>query len=161
MEPSNAIANTVHALLGDTDQLAMLRADPDLLPRCVEEALRYESPFRMLTPRYSTTPVDLGDTIVPPYELILVSAAAANRDPARFDVPGRFDIRRDPNPHLSFGRGIHRCLGAQLGRMETEIALSALLRRSPNLRSAADTEADLWQPGIFMRRLRRLPVVLG
>jgi len=161
MEPSNAIANTLHALLNNPDQLARLRADPRLLSSCVEEALRYESPFRMLTPRYATTRIDLGDAQIPAYELILVSAAAANRDPARFDHPNMFDIARSSNSHLSFGRGIHRCLGAQLGRLETETALSALLRKSPNLRTAEGAERAAWQPGIFMRRLRSLPVVLG
>jgi cytochrome P450 PksS len=114
----------------------------------------------MLTPRYSTTRLDLGDTTIPAYELILVAAAAANRDPARFDDPDTFDISRDSSPHLSFGRGVHRCLGAHLGRMETEIALSALLGTGSSVRLAGDAETGLWQPGIFMRRLRSLPVVL-
>ena len=164
MEPSNAIANTVHALLTNPGQLTALRAEPGLLSRCVEEGLRYESPFRMLTPRYSVTPVDLGDTVVPGNEIILVSAAAANRDPAIFDCPGTFDISRQPQPNLGFGRGIHRCLGAQLGRIETEIGVSALLRRSPGMRlateAAAAAQSAIWQPGIFMRRLASLPVVL-
>jgi cytochrome P450 PksS len=163
MEPSNAIANTVYALLTNPGQLSRLRAEPELRSRCVEESLRYESPFRMLTPRYSVTPVDLGDTVVPGNEIILVSAAAANRDPAIFADPGTFDISRLPQPNLSFGRGIHRCLGAQLGRLETEIGVSALLLRRPGLRlaePAAAAESAIWQPGIFMRRLRSLPVVL-
>ncbi len=91
--------------------------------------------------------------------LILVSAAAANRDPDRFADPDRFDITRNSTGHLSFGRGEHRCLGPRLGRLEVQIALTALLGRFPGIR-LAETPAS-WRTGMFMRRLDTLPVVLA
>ncbi|MFC3456342.1 cytochrome P450 [Amycolatopsis speibonae] len=157
LEPLNGIANAVHALLHHPDQLAALRADPGLLSGCVEETLRYESPFRMLTPRFARAPVPLTDLTIPANEMILVCPAAAGRDPSRFVDPDRFDITRNAKAHLGFGRGSHRCLGAQLGRIEMTVALSALLATAPGIRLARE---PLWQPGLFMRRLHTLPVVL-
>jgi len=159
MEPASALSNGVFTLLQHPAQLASLIADPDLLTGCLNEILRYESPFRMLTPRYSECPMKLGDTTIPANELILVSVAAANRDPRSFDEPESFDITRDARGHLGFGRGIHRCLGAQLGWVEMEIALSQLLSRF-TVELAVGAEELLWRPGMFMRRLENLPVVL-
>jgi len=161
MEPLNGVANAVCSLLLHPEQLAALRSDLSLLPACVEETLRYESPFRMLTPRYSRVPIEVGGTVIPAFEMILVCVAAAGRDPERYPDPDRFDILRDAHSNLSFGRGVHRCLGAHLGRLVMETALSCLIRRWPDIRFALEGEAPTWQPGIFMRRLRTLPVVLG
>jgi cytochrome P450 len=159
MEPGSAIGNGVYTLLRHPAELAKLLADPGLMPGCVEEILRFESPFRMLTPRFSDEPVYVGGTVIPANELILVSAAAANRDPDRFPDPDRFDITRNSVGHLSFGRGEHRCLGPRLGRLEVQIALTALLGRFPALR-LAETPAS-WRTGMFMRRLDTLPLVLA
>ncbi|MEU9456779.1 cytochrome P450 [Streptomyces sp. NPDC048277] len=161
MEPLNGIANAVHSLLRHPEQLTLLTDDLSRIPNCVEETLRYESPFRMLTPRYSRVPVRVGSTTIPANEMILISVAAAGRDPHRFDDPDTFDIERNAGGHLGFGRGIHRCLGAHLGRLEVETGLSLLLSRRPGLRPAEEADTPVWQPGIFMRRLHRLPVVLG
>jgi cytochrome P450 PksS len=161
MEPASALGNGVFTLLRHPAELARLLADPALLPGCVEEILRYESPFRMLTPRFCDEPVQIGGTRVPAHELILVSAAAVNRDPGQFADPDRFDITRDCTGHLSFGRGAHRCLGAHLGRLQLSIALSALLGRFPGIRLADPEDAGLWRTGMFMRRLDTLSVVLG
>lgn len=160
MEPGSALGNGVFTLLRHPGQLDALIADPALLPGCVDEILRYESPFRMLTPRFSDCPVHLGDTTIPANELILVSVAAANRDPARFKDPERFDITRTTKGHLGFGRGNHRCLGAQLGWMELEIALEALFERFPNIALAVPEPDVTWRTGMFMRRLDTLPVML-
>jgi cytochrome P450 PksS len=160
LEPLNSIANAVHTLLDSPAQLAAVVADRTLVPNCVEETLRYESPFRMLTPRYSRVPLDLGDTTIPANEMILVSVAAACRDPQRFDDPDTFDISRNAPANLGFGRGLHRCLGAHLGRLETEVGLTALLSRSPGIHRLENGERPSWQPGIFMRRLHSLTVVL-
>lgn len=160
MEPGSALGNGVFTLLRHPDQLAALIADPALLPACVDEILRFESPFRMLTPRFSECPLHLDGVTIPANELILVSTAAANRDPARFDNPEQFDITRAATGHLGFGRGTHRCLGAQLGSMELEIALAALFERFPHITLENPAESVTWRPGMFMRRLHKLPVVL-
>jgi cytochrome P450 PksS len=160
MEPGSAISNGVFTLLGQREQLDALIDCMDLLPGCIDEILRYESPFRMLTPRYSGCPMELGGTTIPANELILVSVAAANRDPSHFIDPNRFDIARTTKGHLGFGRGNHRCLGAQLGWQEMEIALTALLTRF-DIELACDPGDVQWRTGMFMRRLDALPVVLA
>lgn len=161
LEPLNGIANAVHALLHNPRQLAATIADLGLVSNCIDETLRYESPFRMLTPRYSRTPVDLGDVVIPANEMILISVAAAGRDPARFERPDEFDLSRNARAHLGFGRGVHRCLGAHLGHLEMHAALTTLLSRAPGIRLAAPDKEVEWLPGIFMRRLRELSVVLA
>jgi cytochrome P450 len=161
LEPTTTIGSGVLTLLRHPQQLARLRDDPSLLPGCIDEVLRYETPFRMLTPRYLDRPLPLSDVTIPAGELILVSTAAANRDPDRFPDPDRFDIRRCPRGHLGFSHGNHRCLGAELGKLETTIALEKLLARFADIRLAVDPADISWRPGMFMRRLDSLPVILG
>jgi cytochrome P450 len=161
LEPTTAIGSGVLTLIQHPAQLAALRADRSRLSECVEEILRYETPFRMLTPRYLDHPVQLGDVTVPAGELILVSTGAANRDPSKFADPDTFDIGRCPRGHLGFSHGNHRCLGAELGRLETVIGLDKLLARFSDIRLVVDPKDVQWRPGIFMRRLDRLPVILG
>ncbi|WP_280454713.1 cytochrome P450 family protein [Nocardia brasiliensis] len=160
MEPGSAIANGVFTLLQHPDQWEKLVTDPTLLPGCVDEILRFESPFRMLTPRFSDCPMQLGEVTIPANELILVSVAAANRDPAKFPDPDNFDITRTARGHLGFGRGNHRCLGAHLGVLEMQIALEGLRSRFPNMALAVPVSDVSWRPGMFMRRLFTLPVRL-
>jgi cytochrome P450 len=154
----NLISNGVRALLTHPDQLAALRADFSLLDGAVEEMLRYDGPVETTTVRFSAAPVPVGDQVVPQGEMVLVGLAAADRDPARYEAPDRFDIRRDTRGHLAFGHGIHFCLGAPLARLEARIAVRSLLERCPDL--ALDTPADTyeWLPGLLMRGVRRLPV---
>jgi cytochrome P450 PksS len=161
MEPASTISSAVFTLLRHPEQLAALRADPRLLPGCVEEVMRFESPFRMLPPRYREQPYRVGDVTIPANEFILVSSAAANRDPRRFEDPDRFDIRRDTRGHLGFSHGVHRCLGAELGRLEVTVALGRLLAAFPEISLGAPVEEIRWRPGTFMRRLYSLPVVLA
>jgi len=159
-EPASLIANAVLVLLSHPRELARLRENPDLMAACVEEVLRFESPFRMLVPRFTDHPVELAGVTIPAGELLLISAGAANRDPARFPDPDRFDITRDAHGHLGFSHGVHRCLGAELGRLETAVALTTLFAGYPDT-ELAGTAADVtWRPGMFMRRLDSLPVVL-
>jgi cytochrome P450 PksS len=115
----------------------------------------------MLPPRYREQPYRVGDVTIPAREFILLSSAAANRDPAKFPDPDHFDIRRDTRGHLGFSHGAHRCLGAELGRLEVATALGALLTAFPDISPGAPWDEIRWRPGTFMRRLYRLPVVLG
>jgi len=125
---SDLINNSVLTLLEHPEQLARLRQAPELLPQAIEEVLRYRSPLQwmMRTPRRD---IELHGATIPAGAFVLPVIGSANRDPSVFTDPQRFDITRDPNPHVAFGHGIHFCLGAALSRMETRIALGALLER--------------------------------
>ncbi|MFF8595014.1 cytochrome P450 [Streptomyces sp. NPDC015220] len=155
----NLVSNAVLALLTHPEQLAALRADLSLVDAAVEETLRYEGPLETPTFRFTTDPVTIGGTVVPGGgEVVLVAIADANRDPARFTEPHRFDISRDARGHVSFGHGIHHCLGAPLARLEGRIALRTLLERCPDLALDIHPAAITWRPGMMIRGPRSLPV---
>ncbi|CAL9337469.1 cytochrome P450 [Streptomyces sp. Tu 3180] len=155
----NLISNGVLALLTHPEQLAALRADLSLIDAAVEEMLRYEGPVETPTFRFTTGPVTIGDTVVPGGgELVLIAMADANRDPARFPAPDRFDISRDARGHVAFGHGIHHCLGAPLARLEARIAVRTLLERCPDLTLDVHPAAITWRPGMMIRGPRGLPV---
>jgi cytochrome P450 len=161
MEPYSAISSGILTLLNHPTQLEALLAEPRLLPGCVDEILRYESPFRIVPPRYAEQPYEVGGVTIPAHEFILLSIGAANRDPERFRDPDIFDIERDTRGHLAFSHGTHRCLGAELGKLELTIAISKLFDRFPNASLAIPQDQVKWRFGTFMRRLDSLPVILG
>ncbi|SFE08992.1 Cytochrome P450 [Actinacidiphila alni] len=156
----NLISNGVLALLTHPEQLAALRADPDgLLDGAVEEILRYDGPVETPTYRFSTEPVEVGGTVIPgDGRLVLVALSDADRDPARFPDPDRFDIRRDARGHIAFGHGIHYCLGAPLARLEAKVALRGLLERFPGLALDIDPADVPWRGGLLIRGPETLPV---
>jgi len=155
---------TTTALLGNAiltfdehpDAEAEVRADPSRLPAAIEEVLRYRSPFPRLA-RRAASDVDLGGHAIAANEIVILWIASANRDPAQFREPDRFDIRRAPNPHLAFGHGIHFCLGAPLARLETKIALGILLERYREIAVARDEPAEFYNPWTMISA-KRLPV---
>ncbi|HEX5900760.1 MAG TPA: cytochrome P450 [Solirubrobacteraceae bacterium] len=127
------IANAVQHLLSHGDQLALVTSDPGRLPNAIEESLRLE-PAAAMVDRYATADVSLGDTAIHRGELVSVSIAAANRDPATFPDPDRFDVRREnARRHLAFARGPHVCIGMHLARLEAHTAVGRLLDRLPGL----------------------------
>jgi cytochrome P450 len=150
------INNAVLCFMEHPDQLARLRAAPDLLPLAVEEVLRYRTPLQWMY-RLPRRDVEMHGRVIPAGKLVLVVLAAANRDPQQFQEPGRFDITRDPNPHLAFGHGIHFCLGAPLGRLEARVALAEFLERAKGFRLAS---AEPWVPrkGSHVHGPARLPI---
>jgi cytochrome P450 len=154
----NTIGNAVRALFAHPEQLAAVRADPaGLAAGLVEEALRYDGPVATTTPRIALEETEIGGVRVPRGAIVLIAMAGADHDPARFPDPERFDVRRrEARGHLSFGHGIHFCLGAPLARLEGEVALRALLERCPDL--TADGEPGEWLPGMLIRGVRELPV---
>ncbi|MGW3045442.1 cytochrome P450 family protein [Kitasatospora sp. NPDC001159] len=154
----NLIANGMLTLLDHPEQLAALRADPNLLAGAIDEVLRYESPFAIASLRYTTEPVVIAGTRIPAGEFVQLGLLAANRDPAAFPDPDRFDITRDGAGHLAFGHGIHHCLGAPLARLQAEVAFGRLFRRWPALRLA---ERPVWQENPRHHGLLRLAVLLG
>jgi cytochrome P450 len=153
----NLIGNGLLALHRNPDQLALLRANPSLITNAIEEFLRYDSSVQM-TGRVALEEIDgLGGKKVPKGETVLCLLGSANRDPAVYpDRPDRLDIVRPDVRPLSFGGGIHFCLGARLARIEAEIAISSLLRRLPDLR-LDDAENPEWRPTFVLRGLKRLP----
>ncbi|WP_060882815.1 cytochrome P450 family protein [Streptomyces caniscabiei] len=152
----NLITGAVHALLTHPGQLAEVRADMSLVEAVVEETLRHEGPVENATFRFAAEPLEIGGTVVPAGDAVMIGLAAADRDGARYPGPDRFDIHRDTRGHLAFGHGIHFCLGAPLARMEAGVALRALLRRCPDL--ASDGSPGEWLPGVLIRGVRSLPV---
>ena len=133
----NGLGNGVVALLRHPSQLARLRADPRLVPTAAEEMLRYDSPLHLFV-RTAAADVVIAGTVIPAGAEVAALLGAANRDPRVFAAPDTFDAARDPNPHLSFGAGLHFCLGAPLARIELRAALSALLGHAPALALAGE-----------------------
>jgi cytochrome P450 len=160
--PINLIANAVEALLAHPEQLAAPREDPGLMPGAVEELLRWCGPQLLTIPRYAREDVEIGGVLVGRGEPVTAAIAAANRDPRAFADPDRLDLRRAAGPpgHLSFAHGPHFCLGASLARVQTEVALEALLRRFPNLALAVAPEEVRHTPDPGTWRLVCLPVTL-
>ena len=154
----NAITGGMEALLRDPAQHARLVADPSLIPSAAEEFLRWVSPIINMA-RTTTRDVAVGDVVIPEGDQVLLMYASANRDPAVFDRPDRFDITRDPNPHVSFGFGTHFCLGASLARLEIRVMLEELTRRLPRLALADPAATVARTPSSFIRGIPSLPVV--
>ena len=150
------LANGLLALLRNPAQAELLRTGPaEWVPAAVEELLRYDSPVQTLTGRTATEDLTIGDLQVPAGTRVLTLLGAANRDPSVFPDPDRLDLRRNGRPPLSFGGGIHYCLGAALARLEAQVALPRLLKRFPDLRLAGDPEP---RPGLAIHGYAQLPV---
>ncbi|SER41868.1 cytochrome P450 [Actinokineospora terrae] len=159
--PTNLIANGVAALFAHPAQLDLLRADPTLASTAVEELMRWCGPQLLTTPRFATEDITVGDATIPQGAAMTVAICSANRDPAAFPDPDTLDITRPLGAptHLGFSHGPHFCLGAPLARLQTEIALTALLARFPALRPATDHFTRTPDPGTW--RLAELPVHLA
>jgi len=154
---TNLIGNGALALMQNPEQVAKLRARPALIPSAVEEALRYDAPIQCFF-RTTSQETVLHDVMIPADSKVLVSYAAANRDPDQFSDPDRFDIERAPNNHLAFGLGIHFCLGAPLARLEGQVAARTLLQRLHNLRpDPARPQERIDNP--LLRGLKHFPVL--
>lgn len=153
----NLIGNGALAFMRHPDQLAALRADPGLIENAVEEVLRYDSPVQATT-RVLFEDVVVENVTLPRGREVTIWIGAANHDPRVFDAPERFDIRRKDIKHLSFGGGIHYCIGASLARLEGQIALSRLFDRSPGLR-VLDAEPR-WRELVVLRGMESLHVAV-
>lgn len=151
-----SLGNLLFALLTHPDQLAAVRTDPELLDTAVEEGLRWEAPIMMVV-RTAIEDTELAGIPIAAASRMGVCVGAANRDERRYPDPDRFDVSRQPRPHVTFGHGPHRCLGMHLARMETRLAVASLLRRLPGLRLVAD-DGDPHIHGFAFRSPTALPV---
>lgn len=155
---TNLIGNGLYLLLRHPAQLERLRRDPTLLPRAIEECLRYESPANA-TPRCALADVEVRDKRIRKGELVMCMLGAANRDPETFVDPDRFEITRDPNPHESFGGGIHYCIGAPLARHEGRVMFARLLDRYRHI--DLDASRVAWADRVNLRGLSELGLTVG
>jgi len=144
------------ALFRHPDQLRLLYEDPARLRDGVEEMLRYDTPLQMFE-RWVLDDIEVGGTLIPRGAEVALLLGSANRDPARFTAPDRFDVTRpaDGNRHLTFGAGLHYCLGAPLARLELAASFDAFLRLAPGLTLVEEPE---WRPGYVIRGVRELRV---
>ncbi|WP_242907886.1 cytochrome P450 [Actinomadura terrae] len=150
----NTTGNGWWALFRHPGELARLRADASLIPAAIEELLRYDTPAPMFE-RWVLEDITVAGIDIPRGAEVALQFASANRDPAVFAEPDRLDLGRDPNPHITFGLGIHYCLGAPLARIELAESYGALLRLAPGLRLVDEPK---WKPGFVLRGLEALYV---
>ncbi len=149
-------SNLLFGLLAHPEQLDAVRREPALLPQAIEEGLRWECPLLSIL-RTATVDTEIGGVAIPQGAAVAVNLGAANRDPARWPDPDRFDILRAPKPHIAFALGPHVCLGMHLARMETRVLLETLFERLPGLRLDPDAE-DVHVSGLLFRAPLALPV---
>ncbi|WP_342479198.1 cytochrome P450 [Paenibacillus sp. FSL H7-0350] len=154
----NLIGNGVLALLEHPEQKQMLLAQPEFIQSAIEEMLRFNGPAEVSNIRWATEDLELDGKQIRQGDMLFVSLLSANRDSLKFQEPDTFDITRKVNDHIAFGKGVHYCLGAPLARLEGEIAVSALLRRMPDIRLEVEEEQLEWRPGMIIRGVKAFPV---
>jgi cytochrome P450 PksS len=157
----NLIANGTLALIEHPEQMGRLRKNPELIQTAVEELLRYDGPLAMATERFAREEVNVAGVKIPRDGLVFTVLASANRDERQFENPDALDITRENNKHVAFGLGAHYCLGAPLARLEGQIAINTLLRRTPDLRLAVPREKLRWRRGLVLRGVEALPVAFA
>lgn len=155
-----SIGNAAYNLLTHPAELARLQADLSLMPAAVDELMRFDSAAQVGTFRFTTDEIQVGDVVIPPDELLLFSWSSANRDSAHFPDGDRLDLSRHPSGIMSWGFGLHRCIGVPLAKMQIEIALTRLLTRFPDVRLAVDPSEIRWEDHALLRNLLALPVAV-
>ncbi len=153
----NLLGNGMYRLVQHPDQLALLASEPQRIPGAVEEMLRYDPPI-IFTSRIATAPMEIGGIPVAKDQLVMLNLTSANHDPARFVDPSRFDVTRADVRHLSFGHGLHFCLGASLARLEAEVAFTTLLSRYRTFEEVGSSDWTCYTP---LRGRQRLDLVLS
>ena len=154
---TNLIGNGLLALHTQPEQWERLKADPSLIPNAIDELLRFDSSVQ-LTGRVTNAEVEVGGVTLPTGESVIMLLGAANRDPAHYADPDRLDVGRQNVRPMSFGGGIHHCLGAQLARLEGELVFRALIERMPTL-ELPEKETPAWRRSFTLRGLSKLPAV--
>jgi cytochrome P450 len=156
----NLIGNGMLELMRHPDQMRRLVDDSDLIDLAIEEMVRFNGPVETPFPRIVYEDITVRGVDIPAGDMVIPVLAAANRDPEVFENADTFDIGRDSKQHVGFGFGVHFCLGAPLARLEARVAITALLDRNPDIALAVDDSDLEWNPGFFLRGVRRLPVRL-
>ena len=154
----NLIGNGAQALLQHPEQRELLVQDPNVIDSAVEEMLRYTSPLDIASQRFASVDMRINSANIRQGDLVIAMIGSANHDESQFPNPETLDITREPNKHLSFGQGVHFCIGAPLARLEGQIALTTLFRRFPTLQLAVEPEALRWRKNLIVRGLEALPV---
>jgi cytochrome P450 len=156
---TNLINNAALCFIEHPSELARVKAAPELLPKAIEEVLRYRSPLQWMF-RVPKRDVEMHGQKIPAGKVVLTMIGSANRDPKVFPDPNRFDVTRDPNPHVAFGQGIHFCLGAALARLEARIALAEFLGRMGEFKRLRE---EPWEPrqGLHVHGPTRLPIAFA
>ena len=154
---ANTLANGIRAFLTNPDQLTLLKQKPALSAGAAEEIMRYCSSLQLM-PRFATHGAQVAGVAIEEGNPALIMMAAANRDPAKFERPDKFDITRHPNEHLGFGEGIHFCIGAHLSRLEMTTAITTLFERFPRLRLADREAKPVLKGSMLVRGIAELRV---
>jgi cytochrome P450 len=154
---TTTITSAIKLLIENPAQLELVRADPRMSGKAVEEVLRVEGAIKVLH-RWVIEDVEIRGRTIPKGDRVLLIPAAANRDPGKFPDPDRFDISRSPNPHLAFGKGVHACIGAMLARIEMRTAVARMVERLPGLRFADGAGEPQWMPSLASRGLVEMRV---
>jgi cytochrome P450 len=149
---------SVITLLDHPDQLAALRADPDLVPAAVEELLRYLAIADIAGGRVAKADIEIDGQVIRAGDGVIVTNSIANRDGSVFEEPDTFDVHRSARHHLAFGYGVHQCLGQNLARLELEVIITALFDRIPTLRLAVPVDELKLRPGTTIQGVNELPV---
>jgi cytochrome P450 len=153
-----SIGNAIYNLLIHPDELAKLRANLSIMPAAVDELMRYDAAAQVGTFRFTTAEIPVGDVVIPAGQLLLLGWSSANRDDRHFPDADRLDLNRHPVGIMSFGHGIHHCIGVPLAKMQIEIALAKLITRYPDLRLAVPRDQLRWEDSALLRSLTSLPV---
>jgi cytochrome P450 len=157
---TNLIGNGLLALARNPGEYRRLRDERGLIPSALEEMLRYDSPVQTLM-RFATKDIEVGGTMIETGKVVAVMFGAANRDPAQFPDPQRFDVGREPNDHVAFGEGIHFCLGAPLARLEARLAFEAIVDRFATIELAEPARELAYRGSFITRGLRELPLAVS
>jgi cytochrome P450 len=154
----HTISNAVYSLLTHPGELAKLRADLSLMPAAIDELMRYDGGVGVATFRFTRAEIPLGDVVIPEGEILALSIGSAHRDASRYPGGNQLDVTRKPLGVLGFGHGIHFCIGQPLAKIQTEVALTKLLTRFPDLRLVAEPQQLRWESSTLLRGLLTLPV---
>jgi cytochrome P450 len=154
---ANLIGNGMFALLTQPEALARLQREPALIPSASEEFLRMFGPVTV-SPRFAAEDIPVGGETIRQGDMVVISLASADRDERQFSQSEVMEVARESSRHLAFGQGIHFCLGAQLARIEADVAFTTLLRRLPGIRLDARLKDMQWHANMILRGLERLPV---
>jgi len=156
----NLIGNGTLALIQNPEQRELFGRNPALAESAIEELLRYSSPLEVASQRFAREDLKINSVKISQGEMVIAVLGSANHDESQFRDPEILDLTREPNKHVAFGQGAHFCIGAPLARLESQIALTTLFRRFPNLRLTQEPEDLRWRKSLIVRGLEELPVAV-